>query len=155
MTDWLVFVDGASSGNPGSSGAGMVVFNALGQELFRQSTYLGEMTNNMAEYEAFIRALRHARAENIDNITIYTDSQLLANQISGVYQTKNVRLRRYLEEARLLIRTFGQFRIHHIPREQNGIADSLAKAAVKGKGRRVVAGIKPEESPGIAGQDGP
>ncbi len=124
-----MYIDGASLGNPGSSGAGIVSYDESGNELWRESVHLGTMTNNMAEYEALVRALRKAREMEIESVLVYTDSELVARQVTGSYKVKNDRLRIYLQEAHRLIGEFGKFEIQHIPREKNGLADKLAKSA--------------------------
>jgi len=126
---WHIYIDGASLGNPGRSGAGIVTYDEQGNELWRESAHLGTMTNNMAEYEALVRALRRAREMAITSVFVYTDSQLVANQILGSYRVKNERLRQYLQEAQSMIEDFNSFQIRHIPREKNGLADKLAKSA--------------------------
>jgi ribonuclease HI len=126
---WHIYIDGASLGNPGRSGAGIVTYDEQGNELWRESAHLGTMTNNMAEYEALVRALRRAREMAITSVFVYTDSQLVANQILGSYRVKNDRLREYLREAQSMIEDFNSFQIQHIPREKNGLADKLAKSA--------------------------
>jgi ribonuclease HI len=126
---WHIYIDGASLGNPGRSGAGIVTYDEQGNELWRESAPLGTMTNNMAEYEALVRALRKARDMAIASVFVYTDSQLVANQILGSYRVKNDRLRKYLLEAQSMIEDFNSFQIRHIPREKNGLADKLAKSA--------------------------
>lgn len=132
--EWHIYIDGASSGNPGESGAGIVGFNKNGHELFRESIYLGHMTNNMAEYEAFVHALRKAHQSSIKDLYIYTDSLLLANQITGKYRIKNPGLMEYAEVAKTIIRYFNNFTVKHIPRGKNIIADKLAKNAVNKRG---------------------
>ena len=134
MTGWHIYIDGASLGNPGQSGAGIVSYDEQGNEVWRESVHLGTMTNNMAEYEALVRALRRAREMAIATVSIYTDSQLVANQILGSYKVKNDRLRTYLQEAQNLILDFNSFKIKYIPREQNGLADKLAKSAAQQSG---------------------
>ncbi len=129
MKGWHIYIDGASLGNPGRSGAGIVTYDEQGNELWRESAPLGTMTNNMAEYEALVRALRKARDMAITSVFVYTDSQLVANQILGSYRVKNDRLRKYLLEAQSMIEDFNSFQIRHIPREKNGLADKLAKSA--------------------------
>jgi ribonuclease HI len=124
-----IYIDGASLGNPGHSGAGIVSFDEQGNEVWRESVYLGTMTNNMAEYEALVRALLKAREMAIAAVFVYTDSQLVANQILGSYKVRNDRLRKYLQEAQSLIEDFNSFQIRYIPREENGLADRLAKSA--------------------------
>ena len=131
---WHIYIDGACSGNPGDSGAGMVVFDESGAELMRDSKYLGRMTNNMAEYEALLNALEKARENSITHLSVYTDSQLVACQVSGQYRVRDEKLRPYVQKALYSIRSFESFNLQHIPRESNSIADKLAKAAANKKG---------------------
>ena len=152
---WHIYVDGASCCNPGPAGAGLVIYDENGNELGRDSAYLGEMTNNMAEYEALVRALKKAEEASVRDVSVYTDSLLVKNQIKGTYKIKNEILKKYADEARQIARTFDHFVIEYIPREQNKIADKLAKGAANKRGRRVTAPLDGEESPGIDGQDGP
>jgi len=129
VRDLSVYVDGASLGNPGQSGAGIVGYDEAGNEVRRESIHLGTMTNNMAEYEALVRALRMAREMAVEAVSVYTDSELVAKQVLGLYKVKNDRLKNYLNEAHRLIGEFRRFEIRHIPREKNGLADKLAKSA--------------------------
>ncbi|HUJ89797.1 MAG TPA: ribonuclease HI family protein [Syntrophorhabdales bacterium] len=129
MKGWHIYIDGASLGNPGQSGAGIVSYDEQGNEVWRESAHLGTMTNNMAEYEALVRALRKAREMAVVSVSVYTDSQLVANQILGLYRIRNDRLRQYLLEAQNLIGDFNSFEIRYIPREENRLADKLAKSA--------------------------
>lgn len=132
--EWHIYIDGASSCNPGHAGAGLVIYDKQGNEVGRDSAYLGEMTNNMAEYEALVRALSKTSEANVKNVFIYTDSLLVANQILGKYKIKNITLQKYADKAKNLIRTFDHFAVHYIPREKNKVADKLAKEAIKKKG---------------------
>jgi ribonuclease HI len=131
MIEWHVYIDGASSGNPGESGAGIFALNGSRMELFRESIYLGSMTNNMAEYEALIRALEKAAESHVNNLSVYTDSLLIANQVNGIYKVKNACLQGYAEKAKSIVSGFDAFTIKYIPREENAIADKLAKKGVK------------------------
>ena len=130
MIEWHVYIDGASSGNPGESGAGVVAFNVTGQEQYSDSVYLGCMTNNMAEYEALLHALKVAGETNVDVINIYTDSLLLANQMNGIYKVKSESLREYVNRAKIMMRGFSRVSLTYIPREKNRLADKLAKNGV-------------------------
>ncbi len=152
--EWQIYVDGASSGNPGESGAGIVIYEK-DKELSRYSIYLGRMTNNMAEYEALIFALQKARDASVGIIDIYTDSLLVANQVLGIYKVKHPVLKGYLSAVKKIADNFERFSLKYIPRERNRVADRLAKAAIMNRGRRVTAPYGGEESPGIKGQDGP
>ena len=120
----------------------MVAFDGEGNELWRESIHLGEMTNNMAEYEALVRALRKVD-NSAEAVCVYTDSLLVANQVLGKYRLKSEGLRPYLEEALRLIGALPRLTVKYIPREGNRIADKLAKdGAAKKGGRRVVAGCE-------------
>ncbi|HEY3278177.1 MAG TPA: ribonuclease HI family protein [Syntrophorhabdaceae bacterium] len=134
MSEWHVYIDGACSGNPGESGAGVIAFNGDGNELYRTSIYLGQMTNNMAEYEALIHALEKAKESMVKRVHVYTDSLLLANQINGIYKIHNACLQEYANKARIIMRLFDSFSVKHIPREENRMADKLAKKGVQKKG---------------------
>ncbi|OPY65457.1 MAG: 14.7 kDa ribonuclease H-like protein [Syntrophorhabdaceae bacterium PtaU1.Bin034] len=134
MREWHIYTDGACLGNPGQSGAGMVAFDEDGNEIWRDSIHLGEMTNNMAEYEALLRALKKIETSAIRTVHIYTDSLLIANQLLGKYRIRNEGLRPYFEEVKRLIRNFTYFKVKYIPREENRIADKLAKNAAAKKG---------------------
>ena len=128
---WQIYVDGASSGNPGDSGAGIVISDGDGKELFRDSVFLGKMTNNMAEYEALLRALLKANEYGAKDVVVYTDSLLVANQVMGAYKINNDILRQYVVQVKKIISNFDHFAIQYIPREQNTIADKLAKGGIK------------------------
>ncbi len=134
MKEWHIYVDGASLGNPGESGAGIVALDEEDNEFWRDSTYLGQMTNNMAEYEALVRALRKIEKSECRFVHVYTDSLLVASQVNGRYRLRSDGLRPYLEEVRRLASSFSSFSIHHIPREKNRVADKLAKQAAAKKG---------------------
>jgi len=129
VSGWHIYIDGASLGNPGRSGAGIVSYDAEGNEVWREGIHLGTMTNNMAEYEALVRALRKAREMAVTMVSVYTDSELVAKQVLGSYRVKNDRLKKYLQEAKDLINEFNRFEIKYIPREKNKLADKLAKSA--------------------------
>ena len=131
IMSWQIYVDGASSGNPGDSGAGIVISDGDGKELFRDSVFLGKMTNNMAEYEALLRALLKANEYGAKDVVVYTDSLLVANQVMGAYKINNDILRQYVIQVKKIISNFDHFAIQYIPREQNRIADKLAKNGIK------------------------
>ena len=129
--EWHVYIDGACSGNPGESGAGILVLNGNGDRIHSESIYLGCMTNNMAEYEALVRALEKAAGSMVEAVHIYTDSLLLANQMNGVYKVRNICLQGYVNRAKVITRGFKRFSLKYIPREQNLLADKLAKNGVR------------------------
>lgn len=127
-----IYIDGASRGNPGRAGIGVVLCNDAGEPVKEIGEPIGEATNNVAEYRALIRALEEARALGIDTIEVYTDSELLARQINGLYGVHSPHLQPLYGRARALLRLFKSASVRHIPRSQNAHADRLAKAAAEG-----------------------
>lgn len=151
---WCAFIDGASSGNPGDAGIGVLIYSPEGNEVVKESVYIGKKTNNMAEYEALLYALKKAIELSIDDLVVHSDSQLLVNQINGGFKVRSKKLKWYAEEASSLIAKLRHFLIKYVSRKENLKADKLAKEAII-RGRRVTAPKQGEESPGTAGQDGP
>ena len=124
-----VFIDGASRGNPGPAGIG-VAFMDGGKTGRRLSRYIGETTNNVAEYLALIYALQQALRDGDRALAIYTDSELLARQMNGQYRVRDPQLKLFHELALELARGFAHCSIQHVPRSRNTQADRLAGAAV-------------------------
>lgn len=130
MNDLEIYIDGASKGNPGHSGVGIVIYRN-GQVLKRISSYIGKATNNIAEYTALIYALEEALLLKATSLKINTDSQLLARQINRVYKVKHEGLIGLYERAVHLLSGFEKVLVSHIPREKNTCADKLATGAIK------------------------
>lgn len=129
-----LFVDGAARGNPGPAGIGVVLKEEDGTVLLEVSEYIGETTNNVAEYSALLRGLEEAGKLAPDTLTVYTDSELMARQLSGQYKVKAEHLQQLHREAQNGLRSFRQAEVCHILREFNASADRLAsKAARNGK----------------------
>jgi ribonuclease HI len=130
-SELLIYTDGASRGNPGEAGIGIVFCNEQGELLKEVSEYIGVVTNNVAEYRALIKALIVAADEwGQSKIKIFTDSELMARQMSGHYKVKNEELKELFCQARELSRKFKKMEIHHIEREKNKQADKLANIAI-------------------------
>ena len=125
-----IYIDGASKGNPGHSGVGIVIYRD-GQVLKRISSYIGKATNNIAEYTALIYALEEALLLKAKSLKINTDSQLLARQINKVYKVKHEGLIGLYERSVHLLSGFEKVLVNHIPREENSSADKLATEAIK------------------------
>ena len=128
----VCYIDGACLGNPGPAGVGVVIFGGKGEELARISKHLGYATNNIAEYTALIEALKHARKLGAKILEVRSDSQLLIRQMRGEYKIKHPNIVPLAEEVRRLLGNFERVEFIHVPREQNKLADHLAKAAAKG-----------------------
>lgn len=127
---WTLYVDGAARGNPGPAGAGAVLLNPTGDLLGEFCEYLGETTNNVAEYRALLLGLKQALAANVTSIKILADSQLMVRQILGEYRVKNQALRPLFQEAMGLLKKFEGYTMTHIPREENREADRMANEAI-------------------------
>ena len=130
----VVYVDGASRGNPGPSSVGAVAFLPGGEELTSVSKAIGTATNNVAEYTAVLEGLKLARSLGAREVEIRLDSELAARQLNGEYRIKNARLlslsRTVTEEAA----RFGACRFVHVPRSENARADRLANEALDREG---------------------
>ena len=130
MNELEIYIDGASKGNPGPSGIGAVICRG-GQTIKNISSYIGNTTNNIAEYTALIYALEEALMLKAENLKINTDSQLLYRQIKKIYKVKNPNIIGLYNQASHLISSFNQVSINNIPRENNRGADKLATQAIK------------------------
>jgi len=122
------WIDGASSGNPGPAGAGVII-KKDGVTIGEWMEHLGETTNNVAEYRSLILALRKAMELKIDAIIVHTDSELLHRQLTGSYKVKTPHIKELFEKVQVLLKKFSFFRIEHVRRENNTEADRLARKA--------------------------
>ncbi|RCK72466.1 MAG: Ribonuclease HI [Ignavibacteriae bacterium] len=127
----VAYIDGASRGNPGESGIGVIIKDEKRNIIDKISGYIGKTTNNIAEYTALITCLRRVKELNLDSLTVYSDSELLVRQIQGKYKVRNARLKLLFEDVRKLLNEANfEFKIKHIDREENREADQLANAGI-------------------------
>jgi len=126
----VIYVDGASRGNPGNAGIGIIIYNSKREILAEEAKYLGKATNNVAEYIAVIYGLQEGIIRKAKNLTIYTDSELLVRQIDGRYQIKNHFLKNLFLLVKHLSSGFEELTIKYISREKNKEADRLANKAI-------------------------
>lgn len=131
-----VFTDGASKGNPGKSGIGILIANDKNEELLTHSEYIGETTNNVAEYSAFIKSLELVKSLNqagkIKKIEFFADSELLVKQLNGQYKVRDSKLNLLHAETKSILSGLNIiYTINYIPRTENKIADRLANEAIK------------------------
>jgi acyl dehydratase/ribonuclease HI len=131
-------IDGAARGNPGPAAYGVVIRRPDGATQESLGRYIGRQTNNVAEYYALIAALDYAAANGIRRLRVLSDSQLIVNQIKGLYKVKHPVLRPLHERAKKQAASLESFAIQYVPREQNADADDLANAALDG-----TSGVKP------------
>ncbi|HEX9048934.1 MAG TPA: ribonuclease HI family protein [Anaeromyxobacter sp.] len=125
-----LYVDGAARGNPGPAGAGAVILSPEGHVVAKLGKFLGDSTNNVAEYMGLILGLKRARAMGIKELDVFSDSELMVRQLSGDYAVKAEHLRPLHDEARALLRGFAEVEIRHVPREENAQADLMSNRAI-------------------------
>jgi ribonuclease HI len=127
--DLVIHIDGGSRGNPGEAGFGVYVEapDGTATELYG---YIGRATNNVAEYQALLHALRHALARGATRVRILSDSELVVRQVAGQYKVKHPDMIPLHQEARSLMRRFERITLDHVRREQNREADRLANRAL-------------------------
>jgi ribonuclease HI len=125
-----LYTDGAARGNPGPAGAGAVILNPAGHVMAKIGKFLGESTNNVAEYTGLILGLKRARAMGIKELDVFSDSELLVKQLSGDYAVKADHLKPLHDEAKQLLAAFSEVDVAHIPREENEAADEMSNRAI-------------------------
>jgi ribonuclease HI len=125
-----LFTDGASRGNPGPSGLGVVIEDDQGMRLRGLHRWLGVMTNNEAEYHALIEGLKAVEEWKPDRLELYLDSNLVVEQIKGGYRIKKPELQQLAARAAELLGRFPEFEIKHVERAKNRGADYLANVAI-------------------------
>lgn len=127
----VINIDGACSGNPGPAGLGVLICHPCGEVYEEISEYIGEATNNVAEYRAFVKALERSRVLGLKRIAVYSDSELLVKQVLGEYKIKNKDILKLATEAGEICKSFQKLYLKYLPREQNVRADKLARLAIK------------------------
>lgn len=130
----ISFSDGGARGNPGPAGVGAVLYNEKNEIIEELSRYLGETTNNQAEYRALIMALEKAKALGATEMECYLDSELVVKQLNREYKVKNQDLAPLFLKVHNISLSFKKISFHHVPREKNSIADGLANQAMDRRG---------------------
>lgn len=126
----VVHVDGGARGNPGPAAVGAVVTGPDGEVLAEQGEYIGEATNNVAEYRALLLGLSLARGLGAREVDVVNDSELVARQIGGQYKVKNPGLRPLWQQAIAELRKFDRWSVKNVPRALNARADELVNEAL-------------------------
>ncbi len=130
-TSVVIYTDGASKGNPGHASIAYVITDGDGEALASHGRYIGQETNNVAEYTALVEALAAAAELGAAQVEAYSDSELMVKQVSGEYRVKNENLRPLYEQVVAGLRSFRRATLTHVPRAQNREADKLAGEAIK------------------------
>ncbi|OGH84535.1 MAG: hypothetical protein A2261_02815 [Candidatus Magasanikbacteria bacterium RIFOXYA2_FULL_44_8] len=120
-----IFTDGGARGNPGPAASGVVIKDEKGLNLDKFGEYLGERTNNFAEYSALIAGMRRARELGATEIECMLDSELVVKQMKREYKVREATLQKLFIEAYNLGTQFKKITFRHIPREKNKEADAL------------------------------
>jgi ribonuclease HI len=144
-------IDGGSRGNPGPAAYGVVMRDGRGEVVARLKKYIGQNTNNVAEYFALIAALDYAQTHGIRALRVESDSELLVKQMRGQYKVKSEELKPLFERAKKMSQALEMFRIEHVYREQNREADALVNQALDetsrpGAGAANAAKLPPKDS---------
>ena len=139
----IIHTDGGSRGNPGPAAAAYVISDSSGRRIAGKGLWLGEKTNNVAEYNGLVGGLEAASRLGAGSVTVYTDSELMMRQINGHYKVKSEHLRPLFAECMRLLGGFEKWRILHIPREKNTVADDLANRAMDARADVELAAAKP------------
>jgi probable phosphoglycerate mutase len=126
------YFDGGARSNPGPAGYGVYIVDDQGTVLAELHGSLGISTNNIAEYNGLIAALRWAVDHNVDAITIKGDSLLIIEQMRGNYKVKNEGLKPLHMQARMLVMQIGNVKFEHVRREFNKEADRLSNIGMDG-----------------------
>ena len=125
-----IYTDGGSRGNPGPSGIGVVILDSNRKKIKESFKYIGETTNNIAEYSALVSGLEEAVAFKATDIVIYLDSELLTKQLNGEYKVKDANMKILFDKSLGLLKKFNSFEIKHIERVKNKEADKLVNKAI-------------------------
>lgn len=126
------YIDGSCSGNPGDAGYAVILRGESGLELEAVGRFIGRATNNVAEFTGLLACLQLAARHQMTDVTIHSDSQLLVNQVLGIYKIRQPHLQRIHDRILEAAHSASiHFTLVHIPREENKEADRLARRAVR------------------------
>lgn len=126
----VAHIDGGARGNPGPAGYGVVIEDEMGRPVVELSDYLGNQTNNFAEYSGLLAALSYATKYGFKALKVFSDSELMVKQITGQYKVSNTALKELYAKATRMIEELEAFEINHVLREKNREADRLANQAM-------------------------
>ncbi|HKY23423.1 MAG TPA: ribonuclease HI family protein [Vicinamibacterales bacterium] len=126
----VAYIDGGARGNPGPAGYGVRIEDEAGTLLDEFHGFLGSATNNIAEYNGLLAALRYAQQHGHRKVRIKSDSELLVKQMKGEYRVKSPGLQPLYQEARTMAARLDRIVYEHVRREQNKDADRLANLAM-------------------------
>jgi ribonuclease HI len=126
----IAYIDGGARGNPGPAGYGVRIEDEHGALINEFNGFLGLATNNVAEYNGLLAALKYAQQHGHRTVRIKSDSELLVKQMRGEYRVKNAGLQPLYQQARTITLSLDRVTFEHVRREQNKDADRLANLAM-------------------------
>ena len=127
----LIYIDGGARGNPGPAGIGVVILDAGRKKVREVYKYIGEATNNVAEYQALLACLKNAPKTKCSRLIVHSDSELMVRQLLGEYKVKDPNLKLMFQKVhRLLAKAPFEFEIKYVRREVNKEADQLANLGI-------------------------
>ena len=145
---YKLFSDGACKTNPGCAGAGYVIYDEVGNEIYENSVPIEHATNNMAEYAGLIYGLKTCLKLGIRRLELFCDAEVVVKQLRGEYKVKNEGLMPLYEIANSHIQSLERVLVHWISRDDNEVADRLAKSAIRG-GNAAIGVIKDPKTIGM------
>ncbi len=125
-----LYTDGGARGNPGPAGIGVRLLTADGDVVDELADYIGEATNNVAEYQALLSGLELALDRGVQRLDVFLDSELVVRQVNGQYKVKDETLKAMHGQALRLLHQFHEIQVKHVRREQNAAADALVNRAI-------------------------
>jgi ribonuclease HI len=135
---YVVHTDGASRGNPGHAALGVVIADPDGNALVEWNDYIGQATNNVAEYRALLAAIERLLELPLAPARFHLDSELIVKQLNGQYRVKDEKMKLLYEQVRVKLTRIPGATFTHVAREKNARADALANEAID----RALAGAK-------------
>lgn len=126
----IIFTDGGARGNPGPAGIGVAIYDTNKELLKTYKEYIGNTTNNIAEYRAALKALEIAKELNAEIVHMNLDSELVVKQINREYKVKNEELGKIFIQIHNIVQNFKKVDFTHVRREENKLADSLVNQAL-------------------------
>lgn len=130
MKKLIINTDGGSRGNPGPAAIGVAIRNDAEEIIFEHGSYIGETTNNVAEYSALIKALETARDMQATDLDVRMDSELIVKQMNGQYKIKDPGLQQLAGQVLRLKNNFNSVTFTHVRREYNKDADRMVNKAL-------------------------
>lgn len=131
-----LFADGGSRGNPGPAACGAVLYDSADKIVAEVAEFLGDLTNNQAEYAGVLFGIRKALTLGATEISIHLDSKLVVEQVSGRWKIKDLKLRKVVGKIYAELAQLSKWEISHIPRAKNAAADALVNQVLDSRGYR-------------------